>query len=93
MCDSLPRCWHGAFGLIKSYRRAHITELNSYKPKQPFFFLKPPSSIVLSGDGPLLRPKGIDMHYEVELALVIGKQVRDLKPDDTQGALEAIKGS
>jgi acylpyruvate hydrolase len=33
------------------------------------------------------------MHYEVELALVIGKQVRDLKPDDTQGALEAIKGA
>ena len=33
------------------------------------------------------------MHYEVELALIIGKVVRDLKADDTQGALEAIKGS
>lgn len=32
------------------------------------------------------------MHFEVELALIIGKMVRDLKADDRQGALEAIKG-
>lgn len=70
----------------------HIAELNNMKPKQPFFFLKPTSSIVLPKEGPLLRPKGVDMHYEVELALVMGKSVRDLKPDDTKGALEAIKG-
>ncbi|KAF7560889.1 hypothetical protein G7046_g3268 [Stylonectria norvegica] len=69
----------------------HIAELNNAKPKQPFFFLKPPSSIVLPGQGSCLRPKGIDMHYEVELALIIGKVVRDLKADDTQGALEAIR--
>lgn len=62
------------------------------KPKQPFFFLKPPSSIVLPGEGPCLQPKGVKMHFEVELALIIGKMVRDLKADDRQGALEAIKG-
>ncbi|KAL6869938.1 hypothetical protein ACO1O0_001273 [Amphichorda felina] len=69
----------------------HIAELNNTKPKQPFFFLKPPSSIVLPGQGSCLRPKGVDMHFEVELALVIGKLVRDLKADDTQGALDAIQ--
>ncbi|KAG5788380.1 hypothetical protein H9Q69_012562 [Fusarium xylarioides] len=69
----------------------HISELNNTKPKQPFFFLKPTSSIVLPGEGPVLRPKGIDMHYEVELALVIGKLTRDLQASDTQGALDAIK--
>ena len=62
------------------------------KPKQPFFFLKPPSSIVLPGQGACQRPKGVDLHYEVELALVIGKLVRDLRADDTQGALDAIRG-
>ena len=61
------------------------------KPKQPFFFLKPSSSIVLPGEGSCQRPKGIEMHFEVELALVIGKLVRDLKADDTKGALEAIQ--
>lgn len=69
----------------------HIAELNNTKPKQPFFFLKPTSSIVLPGEGPVLRPKGIDMHYEVELALVIGKVVRDLQANDTQGAIDAVK--
>ncbi|CAK7564908.1 MAG: hypothetical protein SEPTF4163_002813 [Sporothrix epigloea] len=68
----------------------HVTELNNARPKQPFFFLKPPSSIVLPGTGPCVRPKGVDLHYEVELALIIGKQVRDLKPNDEQGALDAI---
>jgi 2-keto-4-pentenoate hydratase/2-oxohepta-3-ene-1,7-dioic acid hydratase in catechol pathway len=62
------------------------------KPKQPFFFLKPTSSIVLPGEGPCLRPKGVNMHFEVELALVIGKLVRDLKADDTKGAIDAIAG-
>lgn len=67
-----------------------MTELNNVRPKQPFFFLKPPSSLVLPGAGPCVRPKGVDLHYEIELALIIGKQVRDLEPDDEQGALEAI---
>ncbi|OAA78177.1 2-keto-4-pentenoate hydratase [Akanthomyces lecanii RCEF 1005] len=69
----------------------HIAELSSAKPKQPFFFLKPTSSMLLPGEGPCVRPKGVDMHFEVELALVIGKLVRDLKPNDLQGAMDAIK--
>ncbi|KAI6375413.1 hypothetical protein MCOR25_002979 [Pyricularia grisea] len=69
----------------------HIAELNSAKPKQPFFFLKPPSSIVAPGAGPVIRPKGVDLHYEVELALIIGKEVKNLKADDDQGALDAIE--
>ncbi|KAL1603900.1 hypothetical protein SLS60_005492 [Paraconiothyrium brasiliense] len=70
----------------------HITELNSARPKQPFFFLKPPSSILLPGAGPVLRPRGVTMHYEVELGLVMGKTLRDLDPEDTKGAMDAIEG-
>jgi 2-keto-4-pentenoate hydratase/2-oxohepta-3-ene-1,7-dioic acid hydratase in catechol pathway len=72
-------------------RSDHITELNNAKPKQPFFFLKPPSSILLPREGPILRPKGVSLHYEVELALVMGKTVRDLDPNDEKGALDAIR--
>lgn len=70
----------------------HIAELNSATPKQPFFFLKPASSILLPGAGPVLRPKGVNVHYEVELGLVIGKTIKDLKEDDEQGAMDAISG-
>lgn len=69
----------------------HVKELNNQRPKQPFFFLKPSSSILLPGQGPILRPRGVNLHYEVELGIVIGKTVRDLDPNDTQGALDAIE--
>ncbi|KAG7108780.1 putative hydrolase C21C3.09c like protein [Verticillium longisporum] len=69
----------------------HIKELNSAKPKQPFFFLKPTSSILLPGGGAIQRPKGVDMHYEIELAAVVGRQIRDFDPNDEQGALDAIE--
>ncbi|KAK1140540.1 hypothetical protein N8T08_010286 [Aspergillus melleus] len=68
----------------------HITELNNTKPKQPFFFLKPASAILCPGEGPVLRPRGTNLHYEVELGLVMGKTVRDLDPNDEKGALDAI---
>jgi acylpyruvate hydrolase len=70
----------------------HIKELNNARPSQPFFFLKPPSSILVPNEGPFLRPRGVKVHYEVELGLIIGKTVRDLEETDTQGALDAIGG-
>ncbi|KAL2416763.1 putative hydrolase C21C3.09c [Exophiala dermatitidis] len=51
----------------------HITELSSARPSQPFFFLKPPSSILLPDKGPIVRPRGTTVHHEVELGLVIGE--------------------
>lgn len=61
------------------------------RPKQPFYFLKPPSSIVLPGAGPVIQPKGIDLHYEVELGLIMGKQLRDLNASDEKGAIDAVE--
>ncbi|KAL2165472.1 hypothetical protein VTH06DRAFT_771 [Thermothelomyces fergusii] len=69
----------------------HIAELNSARPKQPFFFLKPTSSILLPGEGPVIRPRGIDLHYEVELALILGKRLKDLDAQDEQAAMDAIE--
>lgn len=68
----------------------HVKELNNQRPKQPFFFLKPPSAILLPNEGPILRPKGVNLHFEVELALVMGKTLKDLDPEDEAGALDAI---
>ena len=69
----------------------HISELKNARPKQPFFFLKPSSSILLPNSGPVIRPNGVDLHYEVELALVMGKDVKDLAPDDLDGAIDAVE--
>lgn len=72
--------------------RDHITELNNARPKQPFFFLKPSSSILPPRSGPVLRPKGVKLHYEVELAVIIGTQLRDLDGSDEKVAMDAIDG-
>jgi acylpyruvate hydrolase len=40
----------------------------------------------------MLRPRGVNVHYEVELGLIMGKTVRDLHPEDMKGALDAIEG-
>ena len=84
---------HELARLTRTTFRDHITELNNQRPKQPFFFLKPASSILLPGAGPVIRPRGVDLHYEVELALVIGKQVKDLEADDEKGAFDAIESA
>ncbi|KAL8937544.1 MAG: hypothetical protein Q9211_003629 [Gyalolechia sp. 1 TL-2023] len=70
----------------------HIKELNSARPKKPFFFLKPPSSILPPNSGPVLRPTGVTLHYEVELALIIRKTLRDLNENDEKTAMDAIGG-
>ena len=38
--------------------RAHAAELGSSVPSEPLIFLKPPSSIIASGD-PIVVPKGV----------------------------------
>lgn len=40
----------------------------------------------------MLRPRGVTLHYEVELALIMGRRVQDLRVDDEKGALDAIAG-
>lgn len=86
-----PPTFHTTEYQVLTLQSDHIAELNNTKPKQPFFFLKPPSSILCPREGPILRPKGTNLHYEVELAAVIGKTVRDLDPNDERGALDAIQ--
>lgn len=68
----------------------HILELKNAAPRQPFFFLKPPSSILLAGEGPLVIPRGVIANYEVELGLVIGQRLKDAELGDEE-ALEYIR--
>lgn len=68
---------------------AHIKELGNAPPKEPFFFLKPAGSLLHPYAGPILMPKGVDLHYEVELAAVMGCEADDLTAEN---ALDAVKG-
>ncbi|KAH0608893.1 uncharacterized protein H6S33_001121 [Morchella sextelata] len=67
----------------------HIKELNNTAPSTPFFFLKPPGTLLHPNAGPVLCPRGVDLHYEVELAAVMGREADDLTAEN---ALDAVKG-
>jgi acylpyruvate hydrolase len=68
----------------------HIAELGNTRPTEPFYFLKPATTILQPKTGPILAPKNSNLHYEVELAAVIGSTVEELP--NSKEALKAVKG-
>lgn len=59
---------------------AHIKELNHDVPKTPLIFFKPPSSLI-GHDDVIFRPRiSQRVDFEGELALVVGKRCKHLKP-------------
>jgi len=59
---------------------AHAAELGNEVPEHPLLFLKPPSAVI--GPEETIRlPRSDEVHYEAELAVVIGSQCRDVPAD------------
>ncbi|MBK6844486.1 MAG: fumarylacetoacetate hydrolase family protein [Gemmatimonadetes bacterium] len=55
----------------------HAKELGNDVPKEPLFFLKPPSSIIGDGDAIVLPPQSARVEFEGEIAIVIGKTLKN----------------
>jgi len=67
----------------------HAKELDNPVPTQPLLFMKPPSSVVRLEDPIVLPTTDEAVHYETELALLIG---RTLRGAGETAAMEAIAG-
>jgi 5-oxopent-3-ene-1,2,5-tricarboxylate decarboxylase/2-hydroxyhepta-2,4-diene-1,7-dioate isomerase len=66
-------------GFALTYR-AHAVELAVEAPPEPAVFFKPPSSLV-GHRTPVVYPSGVTyLHYEAELAVVIGRRCRRVRP-------------
>jgi 2-keto-4-pentenoate hydratase/2-oxohepta-3-ene-1,7-dioic acid hydratase in catechol pathway len=60
---------------------AHAAELGSDLPDEPMMFLKPNTSVI-GPDDPIYYPRQTEeLHYEGELAVVIGRICRDVPPE------------
>jgi 2-keto-4-pentenoate hydratase/2-oxohepta-3-ene-1,7-dioic acid hydratase in catechol pathway len=61
----------------------HAKEMGNEVPLEPLIFLKPASSLLSPGEK-IVRPRHLSQRvdYEAELAVVIGKTCKGLKPDD-----------
>jgi len=62
--------------------REHVSELGNELPAEPLIFFKPLSSLLRPGGTVLLPPASQRVDFEGELALVIGRRARHLKPED-----------
>ena len=56
----------------------HARELGNDVPKVPLIFLKPPSSIISSGEHIILPPQSAQVEHEAELVVVIGRRAKNV---------------
>jgi 2-keto-4-pentenoate hydratase/2-oxohepta-3-ene-1,7-dioic acid hydratase in catechol pathway len=62
----------------------HAAEMNKPLPAEPLMFIKP-STAVIGPDDPIQLPRGVgEIHYESELAVVIGRTASRVKAADAR---------
>ena len=61
--------------LLRTYA-AHAEEMGSEILDEPDFFLKPPTAIIRDGEDIIIPKESKEVHHEVELAIIIGKEGR-----------------
>ena len=74
----LPRS--KVIGIGRNYAK-HAAEMGNDVPAEPLMFLKPNTSVIGPGESILYPPQTEDLHYEGELAVVIGRICRDVPPE------------
>ncbi|MFN8194692.1 MAG: fumarylacetoacetate hydrolase family protein [Nocardioidaceae bacterium] len=74
----IPRSKVVAIG--KNYA-AHAAEMGSELPTEPLIFLKPNTAVIGPGDDIVYPRQTRELHFEGELAVVIGRICRDVPPE------------
>jgi 2-keto-4-pentenoate hydratase/2-oxohepta-3-ene-1,7-dioic acid hydratase in catechol pathway len=67
----------------------HAKEMGGEVPSTPLIFIKPSTSVIGDGDAVRLPPSSAEVHYEGELAVVIGKPARNVT---REAALDYVLG-
>jgi 2-keto-4-pentenoate hydratase/2-oxohepta-3-ene-1,7-dioic acid hydratase in catechol pathway len=57
---------------------SHVNETKEKRPEQPVVFMKPNTTVIGPNDKIIKRPFVEQLDYEAELAIVIGKQAKDV---------------
>jgi 2-keto-4-pentenoate hydratase/2-oxohepta-3-ene-1,7-dioic acid hydratase in catechol pathway len=61
----------------------HVREMGGdTAPETPLIFLKPSTSVIGDGDSIRLPPSSSEVHYEGELAAIIGRPARNVAPEE-----------
>jgi 2-keto-4-pentenoate hydratase/2-oxohepta-3-ene-1,7-dioic acid hydratase in catechol pathway len=68
----------------------HAAELGNEVPKEPLIFLKPPSSMIGTGEAIVLPTGAGRIEYEGEIGVVIGKRARKVRVEDAWSYVAAF---
>jgi 2-keto-4-pentenoate hydratase/2-oxohepta-3-ene-1,7-dioic acid hydratase in catechol pathway len=60
----------------------HAAEMGGEVPAEPMMFLIPNTAVVGPGEPVVMPPQTSEVHYEGELAVVIGRLCKDIEPDE-----------
>jgi len=82
----LPPCVPTKIVCLGRNYAEHAKERGNEVPERPMFFLKPPSAVIGPEDE-IVLPKSSHVDYEAELAVVIGKRLRNVRSEDAQDAI------
>jgi 2-keto-4-pentenoate hydratase/2-oxohepta-3-ene-1,7-dioic acid hydratase in catechol pathway len=64
--------------------RDHAKEMGGALPAEPMLFIKPSTAVIGPGDPIIYPPQTKNLHYEGELAIVIGKAARKVAESDAR---------
>lgn len=67
--------------------RSHAHELGMPVPDEPVLFMKPPSAVISSGEAICLPAMAAQVDYEAELAVVVGRKVRNISSHEAADAV------
>lgn len=67
----------------------HIKELGNEAPTAPVVFMKPATAVINNGETVCIPPYSTDCHYEAELAVLIGRDGKDIAEAE---ALDHVAG-
>jgi 2-keto-4-pentenoate hydratase/2-oxohepta-3-ene-1,7-dioic acid hydratase in catechol pathway len=81
----LPSCSPSKIVCVGRNYAEHAKELGNEVPQEPLIFLKPPSSLIASGDTIVYPKLSQRVDFEGELGVVIGKRARNVSRDEASG--------
>ncbi len=73
-------------GIGKNYHD-HAAEMGGRAPAEPLMFLIPNTAVAGPGDPVVMPPQSTEVHYEGELAVVIGRMCKDVAPEDARSVV------
>lgn len=73
-------------GIGKNYAD-HAAEMGGETPTEPLMFLIPNTAVIGPGDPVVMPPQSSNVHYEGELAVIIGRLAKDVAAEDAAAVI------